>query len=296
MEEQEEEAARRLDFGHDDLIDKFSKLLDKKFEEKLTPIVNSVQALQNDVMLLKGTADMHHASIASLTTLMQKTEADMKQQMETLRNHVDSVASAGTLTPRTSQTDGATAVFCGFRGASSQDELDKWIARAFKDAGAHLPVKTYVKGDFTSFNGVAFGKYPSTVERDVAVEALRKASLEYSGQKVWAKPEQPLETRAMQSVLFGIKKMLVEWGFDPKGLWADTLTMCLTSGSDLVVNMTCDNGVPKITYGMDWESYIMPGGVNETVTGLVEAAQEKMKRGSPSTKGLGKGKGKKGPH
>ena len=165
--------------------------------------------------------------------------------------------------------------------------------RVLPDAKAIPPIQNYIKGEFSSFNGVAFGKYSSAVERDAAVEAVRKASLEYGGQKVWAKPEQPLETRALQSVLFGVKKMLVDWGFDKKSLWADTSDMSLSCGNDLVIKMTVDNKTPTIEYGVEWETYLMPDGTNKTVTGLLDAAKEKLQRSSAPSKGLGKGKGKR---
>ncbi|CAK0817395.1 unnamed protein product [Prorocentrum cordatum] len=172
-----------------------------------------------------------------------------------------------------------------------EDELDKWIPRALADAKTTPPVQTFIEGEFSSFNGVAFGKYSSAVERGSAVEATRKASLEYGGQKMRAKPEQPLETRALQSVLFGGKKTLVVWGFDERSLWAYASTMSLSCGNDLVIKVAVDYKTPTIEYGAEWETDLMPDGANKAVDDLLDAAKEKLQRSSAPSKGLGKGKG-----
>ncbi|CAK0835520.1 unnamed protein product [Prorocentrum cordatum] len=168
------------------------------------------------------------------------------------------------------------------------DEFDKWISRVLADAKAIPPVQTYVKGEFSSFHGVAFGKYSSAVELDAAAEAVRKASREYGGNKVLVKPEQPLETWALQSVRSRIKKMLVVWGFDKKSLWADASTMSASCGSDLVIKMAVDNKTPTLEYGLDWEICFLTNGAIQTVTSLLDAAREKLQRSSAPSKGLGK--------
>ena len=45
------------------------------------------------------------------------------------------------------QGDGLTAVFGGFRGASSKEEADRWLNMVLEQADAPGMVETYIKGD-----------------------------------------------------------------------------------------------------------------------------------------------------
>ena len=249
------------------------------FDEKLKPVTHAVKELQGEMEELKMKVYTNEDEFA-------KQHREMKDELAHLKTRPQSVAS-------TQQSeDGATFVLGGFRGASCQDELDRWIWRALGDAGAGMPVKTYIKGEFSSFNGVAFAKYPSIVERDATIDAVRKAGLKYAGQEVWAKQDQPLETRALQTILFGVKSMLIEWGFEKKGLWVDLSNMCLARGGEKVLSTSVKDISPVINYGVGWEEYIMPAGLNATMTELIKVATAKLHRASSPTKGVGKGNGK----
>ncbi|CAK0828338.1 unnamed protein product, partial [Prorocentrum cordatum] len=245
-------------------------------KQEVQPLGNAATGSERQVSELGGTIE------ARMTASEARLE-DVEIRLASLENSEGPCAGSRT----------ETEVWDQIKALEMEDELDKWIWRVLADAKATPPVQTYIKGEFNSFNGVAFGKYSSAVERDAAVEAVRKASLEYGGQKVRTKPGQPLETRALQSVLFGVKKMLIDWGFDKKSLWADASTMSLSRGGDLVIKMTGDNKTPTIEYGVEWETYLMPDGANKTVTDLLDAAKEKLHRSSAPSKGLGKGKGER---
>ena len=126
----------------------------------------------------------------------------------------------------------------------------------------------------------------------MAVDAVRLASQQYAGQTLWAKPKQPLETRALQSILFGVKNMLIskEWGFDKQGLWVDTSEMLLKCGEDKVISVSVHQWLPLVDYGDDWETYLRPEGANDTIFELIKAVSDKLSRAVAPRKGLGKGK------
>ena len=62
------------------------------------------------------------------------------------------------------------------------------------------------------------GKLWSPAEQEVVTETFRLSALKVNGKEVWAKPDEPLNIRVPKSVLFGIKKLMVMWGFDKQGL------------------------------------------------------------------------------
>ena len=189
--------------------------------------------------------------------------------------------------------NGFTAVLGGFKGAANQDELERWVSRSLWSVGANMPTVLYIKGEFSHFNGVAFGKYTSKMERDAVVSKLQAAGLEYGGQKMWSKIELPLEPRVIRSLLFGAKNMFVEWGWDKKALWVDEDEQTLTCGKDeIVFTVKVEQRAVKIDFGPGWAEYIEPQ--NDVWAKLIQTANSKISKQSSPTKGTGKGKGKSG--
>ena len=133
------------------------------------------------------------------------------------------------------------------------------------------------------FNGIVFGKFASTQERDLAVKKVQQKRLSYGGQDVWAKPDQVLEVCVIMIFLFAAKKMMVDWQWHKKNLWVNKDLGCLTLGSEHVLAVEVVESCVKVTYGKDWEDYIFKSEHPDN-TFL------KKKKKSEGTKGMGKGK------
>ena len=140
------------------------------------------------------------------------------------------------------------------------------------------------------FNGVVFAKYPSQAERDSAIRKIQAAAMDFDGQKIWSKPEQPLKTRAAIGLLFAAKRMLVDWQFDKWSLWVDTDQLNLSCGDDMIFKIELQEHDLTIGYSPDWQTYLETD--NAKWTEVVEAARTKVKKqqAQKATKGLGKGK------
>ena len=164
----------------------------------------------------------------------------------------------------------------------SKDELDEWLDAVLWHAGAPKPTDTYFKGDMSDFNGVMFGKYTTKADGDATIKKVRLSAQEFSGQKLWAKRDQPLEDRVVESVLFGAKKMLVDWRWNKQALWVDLELKHLSCGGDIALTVGVEGGILKIDYGAEWEAYIAKE--NEMFTSMIQDANSKLVKQLPPTK------------
>ena len=296
-------------------IEAIASLLDKKFDERLQPVLNAMSEMQDDtrridsnVDNLKGRVDKVEdglGDLAARVARMETTSLTLQPEMsspdvENLRQQLEAMkvilqGNSGTL--RSQLADGHTAVVGGFKGARDKNELETWLSKVCWSAHAPQPTETYIKGDMANFNGVAFGKYQSQVERDAAVAKIQAAAFEFGGQKVWAKPELPLQIRVIKGLLFAAKQMFVDWRFEKRSLWVDMEEQHLKCGEDVVLKVEIKDCELTITYDPEWQTYVETG--NESWANVIKEAVAKLKShtSQAATKGLGKGKGKaKGNH
>ena len=171
--------------------------------------------------------------------------------------------------------------------------MSNWSNTVLQESDGPQPYDTYIKGDMQQFNGIVFGKFASTQERDLAVKKVQQKRLSYGGQDVWAKPDQVLEVRVLESVLFAAKKMMVDWQWHKKNLWVNKDLGCLTLGSEHVLSVEVVESCVKVTYGNDWEDYIFNSEHPDNTfwKSVLETAANKLKKKkSEGTKGMGKGK------
>ena len=119
------------------------------------------------------------------------------------------------------------------------------------------PTEVFIKGDMSDFNDVVFGRFSSLADRDVAVKKVSQAKLSFDGQKLWAKQDKPLMQRIPESVLFGIKRLLMtKMDLHRGSLWVHLSTRELHFEKELAIRVTCQDGVINLTYGTEWETYM----------------------------------------
>ena len=273
-------------------------------DAKLSPVIDRVENLKNDVAVVKQDVQAVKNEVATnkitAATQMDRLEGQLREMKLVYAAEVHrlegllSTSHSGSSTPR-SHTDCLTAVFGGCKGASSKDEADSWLSMVLKSAGAQRPGDTYIKGAMSNYNGLVFGKYTTTTDRDAAVKKVQEKGLVYGGQSAWAKVDQPPEVRTVEGVLFAAKNMLLEWGWDKTSLWVDKEEQRLKCGDDLVSAVCVADGQIHPTYGEGWNDYIFskehPD--NTLWKDTLKAAAEKLSRKATSTKGKGKGKSTK---
>ena len=236
-------------------LESIASLLDKKFDEKLAPLTNQVQAMQENVGKLEGAVgsiqeevkvlkvevnervDMTELRVAKLEELFKShsgsSSEPIRGQIQKLEEQIAALKlgpQRPVSTPPHDHTDViVTAVIGGLKALSSVDEARSWISNQLWYAYGPQPEKAYCKGDFT---GVAFAKFQNQFDRDEAVKLLKQAKPQESDNAGWAKEDQPINTRTCTSLLFGLRWLLTseEWGYDKKDYFIDTENLTFKVG------------------------------------------------------------------
>ena len=94
------------------------------------------------------------------------------------------------------------------------------------------PYRAYSKGEFRSMLWLRFDSQSS---RDHCVEVLGKAKLSLASSNIWIAADSPISMRVERKFLFGLKKLLVEWGWQSFEIRVDLDNCKLTiDGTDIV--------------------------------------------------------------
>ena len=107
------------------------------------------------------------------------------------------------------------------------------------------------------------------------------------GNAIWAKEDLPLEERIPQSLLFGLKKLMIGWGYEKMAVWVDLSKNQLLVGTDIVIALTVEEKELKTDIAKDWQDDLRK---DSDFTKLLDESKEKLRLGGAATKGLGKGK------
>ena len=208
-----------------------AELLDKKFDERLRPVLDTVRELQDDVARVESNVDnMFEGMEEKNAELLSKIEAvnedlqrfkeaakhtgvgrdgspqdtqlqhDLTQQIAQLEVQMRTLMQTGTDETK------LIAVFGGLDSLGDEWEASKWIKDRLWEGYVVPATEYYVKGDF---KGLLFAKFSKQDDRDTAVATIRSLKHDMSdGKRVWAKEEQPLGLRVARQTLFGAKWML----------------------------------------------------------------------------------------
>ena len=239
-----------------------------------TSILSRLQAVEKEIDNAKNKfADAPHVDGSNTNAVKIRTIEQQLQEMKDMRekDKRDDVHSK--------------VAFVGGLGTDwSESEAKQWLQQKFEGAGALKPSDVYAKGDFRGF---LYAKYETKAMRDTSVERLRRASLTRNGSRVWATEHKPYDQRVPQSFLFGLKRLMVEWGDSPKAVWVNTDAEPyeLTCNREPVVSATVKDGKLEVTYEPDWEEYLN----DPKLTTLRQTCDEQLKK---ALKYGGKGKGK----
>ena len=124
-----------------------------------------------------------------------------------------------------------TAVIGGLSAFASLEEAEGWVRKNISDWKLGPPLKVFLKST-EGFQGLLFARFSTPQQMECVVNAFTTKSLKLKENTVWSKPERPLVLRAPINFLFGLKKMLVKWGYTKKDIYVDeelrTLEICKT--------------------------------------------------------------------
>ena len=175
-----------------------------------------------------------------------------------------------------------TMVVGGFSSGSMKSDVIAWLEDKLTQICKFGPTNIYAKGEFKNMLWV---KFDSRTLRDSAVVKLSKADLKHVDHKIWISEDKPLDIRAKNSILFGIRKLLMTWGFHKNALWIDEVAGTIHFNVDLICTAQIVNGKLNISYGPEWEHFLKQGNL-ETIVQKGAAMVQKI------VEVTGKGKGK----
>ena len=258
----------------------------------ITRMDTNIKEVQADVQILKEKS----ATRDELTTLIQRVQKlelggsatggtssdepmhtgpsqEMIKRLETLEKELQAKA--------TDSTRDVIMVVGGLGYYGTLDEAEKYVRTQLWTLYGPAMVDSFAKGDW---KGLLFVKFSSKSDRDCAVKIFRDGKYMAGDNKVWAKEDLALDERVLQGALFGSKKIMIQYGYDRKGVWVDLDKKVLMVGSDIVLEAKIENKELKMKIQTGWEEVLC-----EELTKLVADGTEKLKT---ATKGLGKGKNK----
>ena len=93
-------------------------------------------------------------------------------------------------------------------------------------------VRSYSKGEF---KGLLWFKFDSCAARDKVVDVISKEQLSMQGSRIWIAPDSPLPVRVEKKFLFGLKKLLLSWGWQGFETRVDVSSRTLTIDGHVVV-------------------------------------------------------------
>jgi hypothetical protein len=277
-------------------LEAISKLLDNKFEERLSPVTQSIDKLVVDFGIFKTKMNDEMASMGlklkelessdgDLLNMIKKIEQDMKTFK--LEHDQDFSKKLVELQSRVLSPDKLTIVLGNVPNATTLEQAQEWLSKRCIDSGVPQPIETYCKS--TEFNGVLFAKCLSASHRDQTISAVRRTN-GASFPKPWAKIDQPLDIRTGENTLFAFKRMLVDWGYSKGCIFVDREARTLTVAGTKVLEVVVEENVLKMKWcNGEWESWEDLQAAQE-LADIQQKAQDTLNRAKGSTdKGKGKG-------
>ena len=98
--------------------------------------------------------------------------------------------------------------------------------------------------------------------------------------------------RIRKSFVFGVKYLMVGWGFEKSSIWADPDDATVRVGDDLVAVASVHGKELTVTYGAEWEDYLKHSDYPEFKK-IVDTLGNQLTNDNVPTKGAGKTAGKK---
>ena len=171
-----------------------------------------------------------------------------------------------------------TLVIGGLSATGSKENAETWIYDKLWYAHGPKPVNVYMKGEFS---GILFVQFCSRADREGAVHILKNSGCQEEGTKVWAKRDQALEVRIINSLVWGTKNLL------DRSIWADPDAGIVSIGKkgEMILKGVVTNNVLIIEYGVGWELYLHDPKYPEFKL-MVQALQQKLN--VVGTQGTGK--------
>ena len=243
-------------------------------DQKLSPLSSLVTKLEQRVDSLEMKTTETDESIKSNFKHVFEISEQLKVRVQVLEAEVNG-KSKSVVDP--------TIVVGGLQALGSLEAAEKWIGDELWYAWGPQPTATYAKEDFKE---ILFARFASVTDRDTAMGHLKSLNKHISGNKLWAKMDTPVETRAPLFLLHKAKELLTSWNIPKASLWVHADKATLTCDGELVFSVHTKDLKLDISFGEGWEDYV----ASEAWSKIVKDADDKLSR----KRGKGSGKHEKG--
>jgi hypothetical protein len=269
-------------------------LLDKK----LDPLSRSLDQLRLDLGLFKESVQAQFHAMGLQVDAVESQVTDSLSRITVLEKQVAAMkVSSATSSTTSPTTPSPTVVIGNIPEAATFESAKNWLTKHCKEFGLVTPLESdiYHKG---VFNGMLFAKCPNISQRDQLIESIRKAASQHSpgtsgvpSQKLYAKMDQPLSTRTVETALYSMKRMLIDWGFNAGCIKYDVPCGAFSVAGREIVKVTVKDSAMQLEWcDGQWESWRDLQDSTELAT-IRASAQSKLDKAKAFSSNKGKGKG-----
>ena len=244
--------------GNDKLLASIAKLLDDKLDEKLAPMNQKIDALLADLAEFKEKIRKELDAVGIRLSNMEDAAKAHTGKMQELETEMQKLKLAPKEASNSTRTI-CSALVGNIPGVADFEKAKSWIVEQCSRSNVPLPCEIYVK-DKTAFKGIVFVKCACEKDREVFINCMQRCFLSGSSStgaaRPFAKPDLPIDERTVESTLFSIKKMLVNWGFHSSCIRIDVDKSSLSvAGTEIVKASVKDYQLHLQWCDGDWESW-----------------------------------------
>ena len=235
----------------------------------MDPIKTSIQNLENQMRNLNRTVeekfqgfkerlDLQDVRVLKLEEIVSfgsigSTSDVVLKEIDTRKSEIALLKETSGEKHEKQDTDKCkTAIFDGFNTFTDSGDVKEWITNKLWDEWLPQPAEIYHKGD--TFKGIFFCRFDSVSERDKVVDNIRRLFLKIESNKIWSNADLPSDVRIPEHFLFGLKKILVSWGYE--NVWVKKETKSILLGKELILSVSLENMKMQLAFGTFWEEHI----------------------------------------
>ena len=251
----------------------------KDLSISLAPITNDVHALKGDVEKIEVGLEAAKATAKEAKASVEALRIEFEQRL-----HMG--PSSLPTTPQLSARQ-ATILFGGFE--KDFDTACTLINSELDKTNAQRPTSQYFKGEW---NGLVFCRFDNGKTAEDIIRAFSARPMKQNHKNKTCKPDLPIDKRVCASLLLGLRRQLIAWGFDRRAVKVDDAIPVLSfSGKPVATASVKENKVVTEWIDTTWGAWQDLQEAPEFKK-LVADNNNRLAKAGESSKGGGKGKSK----
>ena len=239
-------------------LEAISALLDSKLDNKLAPLTAAVGELQSDMQQLKLDTAIEAGALAQRVGHMEAMMSETTKRLDKLEDNAATSGSTGAThqaqeTAR-QQLQDLERQLAELKAAKVRTATAVVGGMGFSRSGRPRARRGLLQGQRGNFRGLLFANFADENQRDSFVHAVRNSGWSVGDVAVWAKPDQPLDIRTVESYQFGLRRLLVERGFNRAAVRVESGTL-FVEGAAVVTPKIVDGAFVVEWRSQAWEDW-----------------------------------------